>query len=43
MFILHIGDTPNELTQKEFRLLAEKTEGYVSLLSTAVVLINPRI
>ncbi|GJE92040.1 AAA-domain-containing protein [Phanerochaete sordida] len=28
MFILHIGETPNELTQKDFRLLAEKTEGY---------------
>ncbi|KIP01977.1 hypothetical protein PHLGIDRAFT_96457 [Phlebiopsis gigantea 11061_1 CR5-6] len=28
MFMLHIGDTPNQLTQKDFRLLAEKTEGY---------------
>ncbi|KAF8236954.1 AAA-domain-containing protein [Tricholoma matsutake] len=28
MFQLHVGDTPNELTQKDFRLLAEKTEGY---------------
>jgi vacuolar protein-sorting-associated protein 4 len=28
MFRLHVGDTPNELTQKDFRILAEKTEGY---------------
>jgi vacuolar protein-sorting-associated protein 4 len=28
MFQLHVGDTPNELTQKDFRLLADKTEGY---------------
>ncbi|EKM60596.1 uncharacterized protein PHACADRAFT_246626 [Phanerochaete carnosa HHB-10118-sp] len=28
MFILHIGDTPNELTQKDLKLLAEKTDGY---------------
>ena len=28
MFQLHVGDTPNELTQKDFRLLADKTDGY---------------
>ncbi|KAF9466946.1 AAA-domain-containing protein [Collybia nuda] len=28
MFQLHIGDTPNELTQKDFRQLADKTDGY---------------
>lgn len=28
MFQLHIGDTPNELTQKDFRLLADNTDGY---------------
>jgi vacuolar protein-sorting-associated protein 4 len=28
MFILHVGDTPNQLSQKDFRLLAEKTDGY---------------
>jgi vacuolar protein-sorting-associated protein 4 len=28
MFQLHIGDTPNELGPKDFRLLADKTEGY---------------
>jgi len=28
MFQLHVGDTPNELTQKDFRHLANKTEGY---------------
>ncbi|KIL62198.1 hypothetical protein M378DRAFT_187396 [Amanita muscaria Koide BX008] len=28
MFQLHIGTTPNELSSKDLRLLAEKTEGY---------------
>ncbi|OSX67993.1 hypothetical protein POSPLADRAFT_1043160 [Postia placenta MAD-698-R-SB12] len=28
MFQLHVGDTPCELTVKDYRLLAEKTEGY---------------
>jgi vacuolar protein-sorting-associated protein 4 len=28
MFQLHVGDTPNELTQKDFRILADKTDGY---------------
>ena len=28
MFQLHIGSTPNELTPKDFRLLADKTDGY---------------
>lgn len=28
MFQLHVGDTPCELTAKDYRLLAEKTEGY---------------
>ncbi|KAG6821439.1 Vacuolar protein sorting-associated protein 4 [Arthromyces matolae] len=37
MFQLHIGDTPNELTPKDFRLLADKTDGYSgSDISTAV-------
>ncbi|KAI0685551.1 AAA-domain-containing protein [Cytidiella melzeri] len=37
MFILHVGDTPCELSQKDFRLLAEKTEGYSgSDISTVV-------
>ncbi|KAG5643007.1 Vacuolar protein sorting-associated protein 4 [Asterophora parasitica] len=28
MFQLHIGDTPNQLTQKDFRKLADLSEGY---------------
>ncbi|PFH48218.1 hypothetical protein AMATHDRAFT_66050 [Amanita thiersii Skay4041] len=28
MFQLHIGSTPNELTPQDFRLLADKTDGY---------------
>ncbi|RDB24576.1 Vacuolar protein sorting-associated protein 4 [Hypsizygus marmoreus] len=28
MFQLHVGDTPNQLTPKDFRLLADKTDGY---------------
>lgn len=28
MFEIHIGPTPNELTQKDLRQLAERTEGY---------------
>ncbi|KAF8736095.1 hypothetical protein AX14_000891 [Amanita brunnescens Koide BX004] len=28
MFQLHVGTTPNELTPKDYRLLAEKTDGY---------------
>ncbi|GLB36734.1 putative AAA ATPase family protein [Lyophyllum shimeji] len=37
MFQLHVGDTPNELTSKDFRTLAEKTEGYSgSDISTVV-------
>lgn len=28
MFKLHIGSTPNELTEENFRQLAERTEGY---------------
>ncbi|KAF5376885.1 hypothetical protein D9615_007228 [Tricholomella constricta] len=28
MFQLHVGDTPNELSQKDFRTLADRTEGY---------------
>ncbi|KAG6852388.1 Vacuolar protein sorting-associated protein 4 [Blastosporella zonata] len=37
MFNLHVGDTPNELTQKDYRTLANKTEGYSgSDISTAV-------
>ena len=29
MFQLHVGDTPCELTQKDYRLLGDKTEGFV--------------
>lgn len=29
MFELHVGDTPCELTQKDLRLLADKTDGQV--------------
>ena len=36
MFMLHIGDTPNELTQKDLRLLAEKTDGCGLLTATTV-------
>ncbi|KAG6868157.1 hypothetical protein C0993_007046 [Termitomyces sp. T159_Od127] len=37
MFQLHVGNTPNKLTSKDFRLLAEKTDGYSgSDISTAV-------
>ncbi|KAF8060835.1 P-loop containing nucleoside triphosphate hydrolase protein [Lyophyllum atratum] len=37
MFQLHVGDTPNELSQKDFRTLADKTEGYSgSDISTVV-------
>ncbi|KAG5338243.1 Vacuolar protein sorting-associated protein 4 [Termitomyces sp. Mn162] len=37
MFQLHVGQTPNELTPKDFRLLAERTDGYSgSDISTAV-------
>jgi vacuolar protein-sorting-associated protein 4 len=32
MFELHIGSTPHELTPKDFRVLAERTEGYVSII-----------
>lgn len=28
MFEIHIGDTPNQLTPKDFRTLADRTEGY---------------
>ncbi|CAK5279769.1 unnamed protein product [Mycena citricolor] len=28
MFELHVGDTPCEMTQKDYRVLADKTEGY---------------
>lgn len=28
MFQLHVGDTPCELTQKDYRELADKTDGY---------------
>lgn len=28
MFQLHVGTTPNELTPKDYRLLADKTDGY---------------
>ena len=28
MFELHVGDTPCELTAKEYRTLAERTDGY---------------
>lgn len=28
MFQLHVGDTPNKLTQKDFRTLADRTEGF---------------
>ncbi|KAF7797766.1 hypothetical protein EIP86_008967 [Pleurotus ostreatoroseus] len=28
MFILHVGDTPCQVSQKDYRLLAEKTDGY---------------
>ncbi|CDO71750.1 hypothetical protein BN946_scf184920.g34 [Trametes cinnabarina] len=28
MFELHVGDTPCELTKQDYRLLAEKTDGY---------------
>jgi len=28
MFQLHVGSTPNELTSKDYRLLADKTDGY---------------
>jgi len=28
MFQLHVGDTPNKLTQKDFRVLADRTEGF---------------
>ena len=27
MFILHVGETPCQLSQKDYRLLAEKTDG----------------
>ena len=37
MFEIHIGDTPNLLTPKDFRKLAERTEGYSgSDISTVV-------
>ena len=37
MFQLHIGSTPNELSPMDYRLLAEKTEGYSgSDISTVV-------
>ncbi|KAG6809772.1 Vacuolar protein sorting-associated protein 4 [Tricholoma furcatifolium] len=37
MFQLHVGDTPNELTNKDFRTLADRTDGYSgSDISTAV-------
>ena len=29
MFKLHLGDTPNELTENDFKLLGAKAEGYV--------------
>ena len=29
MFELHVGDTPCELSPKDYRLLADKTDGYV--------------
>jgi vacuolar protein-sorting-associated protein 4 len=28
MFQLHVGDTPHQVTQKDFRRLADKTHGY---------------
>ncbi len=30
MFILHVGDTPCQVGQKDYRLLAEKTDGLVN-------------
>lgn len=37
MFQLHVGDTPNDLTQKDYRTLADKTDGYSgSDISTVV-------
>ncbi|KAI0344181.1 AAA-domain-containing protein [Trametopsis cervina] len=37
MFILHVGDTPCQLSPKDYRTLAEKTEGYSgSDISTVV-------
>ncbi|KAI0809143.1 AAA-domain-containing protein [Irpex lacteus] len=37
MFLLHVGDTPCQLSQKDYRVLAEKTEGYSgSDISTVV-------
>jgi hypothetical protein len=37
MFEIHIGDTPNQLTPKDFRTLAERTDGYSgSDISTVV-------
>ena len=28
MFRIHIGDTPNELSEQDFAILAEKTDGF---------------
>lgn len=28
MFQLHVGDTPNQLVQKDFRILADRTDGF---------------
>jgi vacuolar protein-sorting-associated protein 4 len=28
MFKLHVGQTPNSLSEENFKILAEKTEGY---------------
>lgn len=33
MFQLHIGDTPCQLAAKDYRLLAEKTDGCVTILA----------
>lgn len=30
MFELHVGDTPCEMSPKDYRLLADKTDGYVA-------------
>ncbi len=33
MFELHVGDTPCEMSPKDYRLLADKTDGYVACSS----------
>lgn len=39
MFELHVGNTPCELTQKDYRELADQTEGYVA----SILLAPPRL